>query len=643
VRKLSYNVAFLDVCLDEENKKNNEGVDVAIYIANNYPHMAIFGISRVEFYDLSSLEVLLIPDSNGKSVAYSFIKKAEHPMFPDYINRAYVNSLKFRWGYPVNFSDLSSIESKKDLIQLDNEVCVPYWKLEFEELIRKVSFREIDQEECIEVKIMGKGRSRTVVLNIDVKYKNKNHILSYIVKIANKLSIDGEVENYINNVEGFFPSNSYPFLVGSYRSKNYYALGYKKIGDSIGDTKTFSDILSVKNIDEVIIYIRKIFWDVLSCRDFVKVSDNSIDEEYFIVSGSERFPSLSNNRWSDLWSVLTTSKKSQYDQTSLASKIKFKAGNICVNNPMYRLSNLEHFSSECQLSLVHGDLHGDNILIDNGNIALIDFTSTRERHALMDYVVLEMSIRVTIVRNLFKHYGDYPKKVFNVFVEHDLLLNRIFQVSQFKEETITNELKDSPVNDLFVLIAEIRTMAYAVSGSDFWNNYYEALFYTSMGMYNIRFGTNDIVMKSILVSTASFCQYILENSLHKNISNSVIENYPHYRARYLYRRFSDEFCKTVGVTSLSDFVLDVKDEDINDICSWFDHVCDSNKVFNELISLLCDEFTILKGNCAERLFFLYPIIIFSIDNNILSKKYCDSDVFEHYRKFYIDIRKELRR
>jgi hypothetical protein len=62
-------------------------------------------------------------------------------------------------------------------------------------------------------------------------------------------------------------------------------------------------------------------------------------------------------------------------------------------NPLLNIPVMLQHQNESYLSLIHGNLHGDFVVVDDsGEVALIDYSQVRMGHILFDWVMLELSI-----------------------------------------------------------------------------------------------------------------------------------------------------------------------------------------------------------------------------------------------------------
>lgn len=97
--------------------------------------------------------------------------------------------------------------------------------------------------------------------------------------------------------------------------------------------------------------------------------------------------------------------------------VRWVGGEIIYPNPLHHYTNILNAMLRGRKSLVHGDLHLRNILVDEtGRGYLIDFALVAERHNLFDFIKLETYIRQMILsrheyRFTFKEYLHFEEQL----------------------------------------------------------------------------------------------------------------------------------------------------------------------------------------------------------------------------------------
>ncbi len=107
-----------------------------------------------------------------------------------------------------------------------------------------------------------------------------------------------------------------------------------------------------------------------------------------------------------------------------------------------------------QTAVTHGDLHGDNLLIDNKKIAwVIDFERTMEGHALQDFIELESDI----LNRLQAHNEDLSS-----YYQMCLIVAQQTQIKELEESEM--ESTDPGIQKALQTISILRSLARQCTG-----------------------------------------------------------------------------------------------------------------------------------------------------------------------------------
>lgn len=115
-------------------------------------------------------------------------------------------------------------------------------------------------------------------------------------------------------------------------------------------------------------------------------------------------------------------------------------------NPLHLYPDILSRALEGKKSLVHGDLHLRNILVDRSNQGwLIDFALVKERHNLYDFIKLEVFIRQMVLAQeqydfSFADYVQFEEALLDeaVAVPDDGALRKVYQVIRKIRESATH-------------------------------------------------------------------------------------------------------------------------------------------------------------------------------------------------------------
>jgi len=82
-----FHLAILDVCLDESGGDNREGLELMRQIKAHYPTVSV--IMLTGHADVSMVQQALRPQSNGRSLAYSFVEKSNSHELIEFVESAF--------------------------------------------------------------------------------------------------------------------------------------------------------------------------------------------------------------------------------------------------------------------------------------------------------------------------------------------------------------------------------------------------------------------------------------------------------------------------------------------------------------------------------------------------------------------------
>ena len=514
-----YNAILVDLNLTTI-KQDKLGLAFSEKLHKKYPNTPIICISRPSFYDTESIIKLLNPDSThnrNSRIAFAFCDKFDPEATVDTINNLFKNELKLNYSITIINNQPKEIKEKSFLIETDNSRKI-FFEEELDEIIRKLSMVNDITPNTVKISLMGSGRSRSVVIKTEMNYLFRESKINQIIKIANKNSIQNEIDNYKNNVYGFLPSNSYPYLTGSVDSMNYSAIAYSFVGEGKSQPITLRDQLNTETpIETTIDLVHKLYWDILAIPNEAEISPTSIFTAY-----RNRFPQIRDPEFvKSLENLFKYDKKSPLTSVNSHNELQIKQLSGTFINPIMSLH--DPFQDTYQESICHGDCHGDNIVLDtNHNIFLIDFAHTKKTHALIDYVILEQNIRI-----LASHEIDYHKFIYNEMI----LYNHLDLASNYNQLIKGIQETDSVY---YTIINEIRCMAFSLAGKEYWKNYLQAIVYSSIALLSIT--SLPKKTKQYLQTTSAIAYNLLLRDLTCTTYENFTDNLPKYTSQRLLKK-----------------------------------------------------------------------------------------------------------
>jgi Cdc6-like AAA superfamily ATPase len=194
-----------------------------------------------------------------------------------------------------------------------------------------------------------------------------------------------------------------------------------------------------------------------------------------------------------------------------------KWGDQTYPNPLHLYPQILGRTLEGKKSLVHGDLHLRNILVDEaGHGWLIDFALVKERHNLYDFIKLETYIRQMVL--------SQPQYTFS-FAEY-----LQFEAALLDEAVAVPD--DRMLRKAYEVIQKVRGLAARYAGRGFDEQYWPVLFLYSLAMLKytdnhgakatrLTFGTAGVIGKILAdIQTATMSDL---NVISNLISSEVLD------------------------------------------------------------------------------------------------------------------------
>jgi len=222
---------------------------------------------------------------------------------------------------------------------------------------------------------------------------------SAVLKFGAILEIQRESINYDRFVEWFLTVEQTVRKI-AYSEKNHTAgILYSYPADIYETCRHFAEYIRDEPVDKCISLIHNMFntdnkhWLSVDGNKFVSLDDTRFQSYYVkLVLGCNLYE-FSDRHFRSLRSEISNYQKKHgtvWDRKN--TKITFNELSLSIPDPIAFLNepNIEPL----KFSVVHGDLHGYNILIDdNDKYYFIDFHHTGFGHIYRDFIELELSVR----------------------------------------------------------------------------------------------------------------------------------------------------------------------------------------------------------------------------------------------------------
>ncbi|MSV29676.1 MAG: response regulator [Bryobacterales bacterium] len=310
------------------------------------------------------------------------------------------------------------------------------------------------------------GRSRTIVLTTTAQYHPTGALRSTVVKIGDRALVQAERDNYVKWVPSFVRFAAYPEMTGVAASRQLAGIGYSMLGEPNDPAETFVDRYWGLAEEESLKILDDVFHSLLAPKQNPREESNStMRQEY-----ATRFQQLQRDDFQD--AVERYCHHCKIGATKESWVIPVGGESRSVSSPMTAVDDTMFKSF--WVSVVHGDLHGENIIVSKENQTfLIDFSHTGERHVFLDYVVMEVSVRMHLLRLFLL---QLPKEMVQKHIGTWIEVEEWLTLEQ-KERKIPSEGVDGmePLSRLARLVLWLRKNAWLHGYNDTYQNYYGAL------------------------------------------------------------------------------------------------------------------------------------------------------------------------
>lgn len=260
----------------------------------------------------------------------------------------------------------------------------------------------------------------------------------YIVKLARAEKIQKEVDNYKKHI---FRRLTDSLTARLERSSILWDIGgasYSYIGNF--DVKTFSSYYEEKTVTDIEDCLSSFFGGIWG-KHYLQAHDESNKSLFKLYS----------NVWDDWYEnkikgfhpadIAELSALSQ--RLDLPEPIKWFKEKIAESPHDLSIIPIT------RMAITHGDLHGDNLLVDNKkNVWVIDFERCGEGHVLQDFIELEADI----FNRLEEHNDNFP-----AYIKMILLVLEQKNIRSFNKSDITSE--DARIEKALQTISVLRSLA----------------------------------------------------------------------------------------------------------------------------------------------------------------------------------------
>lgn len=375
-----FHLAVLDARLDESDEDNREGMELLREINRRYP--AITVIMLTGYADAEMVREALQP-ANGRQPAYSVVFKQEMTRLSEVARGAFQESLRLNL-------ELSIEDPQGCIEQLAGQIRFPNGKPPSPEdaglQIREVFCNLFFECEKIRLGQMQQGFSGAAVFHVTPTYQGKGEGQGVVVKVGNREEIGAEISNYEKYVEGVVGGNRIPQALRSASTHHASGVLYSFVGLR-DQTENFASFYQSNRLDELLPILDNLYHETLfPLKDKTGRMKENCDLRDFYL----RHLRLNEEKLQRIASEISDGQAAFTERADGA----WQFGTERLPNPL-RYARGASFRADGFFTTIHGDLNGQNILLDPYRATwLIDFlTTTDDGHILQDYAALETSLR----------------------------------------------------------------------------------------------------------------------------------------------------------------------------------------------------------------------------------------------------------
>jgi CheY-like chemotaxis protein len=382
-----FHAAVLDIRLDDTDVDNQEGMALMHTIAGKYPSMVIIVLTG--YATVERVQEALQQNPQGITPAYKFLTKAKISELPDAIQSA------FRYRIKINH-DLRIDDTHQCLDKLTEtirfRITPPPSKVNLKEEIEEIFKRLFYDCEVIQILPLQQGFSGSVVFRVDPVYRDKGRGESLVVKIGDARSIKDEEKNYNKFVKGIIGGHRFPTAINTIYSRWLAAILYTFAG--LGEIENFVEFYKKSSKEEIIKVIENLY--LKTCFPFrgdMGTNRDNFNLREFYLDHLRLYPKKLN-------SILDLYPGNEEFTSDGQENGLISVGEQLVENPIVFVNKAD-FHCDCFFSIIHGDLTGENLLVDHHQETwLIDFANTSgDGHILQDYISLENYIRLLLIES----------------------------------------------------------------------------------------------------------------------------------------------------------------------------------------------------------------------------------------------------
>jgi CheY-like chemotaxis protein len=379
-----FHLVVADVRLVDEDKDNTEGLDILSFIdeiglGDVVTKIVVTGYGTRDWARQSFKEHKVhdfIPKQGADSRGFDeadFVQSVKSAL-DDRVDTDRHLEIEFIHG--LSWEEMASKIAPSCGYQEHSEMLE--WELE--DLLKKLF---PNASRLIVSRVSG-GHSQSGIVQVEPFYRAMGQAMSVIVKYGPVSEMEKEAENYEKYIKPFTAGQRHTDLECMARTRSLGGVVYSLVEK----VRSFNDF-----------YLRSSPADVcLVLDDFF----SHTCEKWYADRRPRRTESFVKLYWEPAYTTyeeLLACFEHMYSRFVDKPQISFPdVDNVFINPLYHRFTKDEPIYLKVHMATTHGDLHGDNLLIDKDNHTwMIDFSRAGEGHIFRDFVALESTIKFQLL------------------------------------------------------------------------------------------------------------------------------------------------------------------------------------------------------------------------------------------------------
>lgn len=462
-----YHLAVLDVRLVDQDASNNEGMTILDRLQEKRLGDAMSKIMISAYGTLAQMR-----NAFKQHKVADFIAKEDfdRTQFRQTVRKVFHEEVRNNFALKMILEDSLTYEELLGGIEVDrsrlkkDDPNLPRAIAEMIDLLQKL-FYTADSIIVSRISHKSSVHSGATVIRVQPYYPDK-HGEPVVVKISDYHTIYVEYENFERYVKGFIGGNRATNVLNLRRTPWLGGIVYSLLGAGRERLEDFSTFYTHHAPEAIVNVIDQLFEN--TCANWY--ANRGVVQHCLLTQ--EYQARLSN------FAKLEQALKDNFPSLVKQKTISFReAGKKSLINPVYAIQQMA-FTRATYQSVTHGDLNGNNILIDSsGQSWLIDFATTGKGHILRDLIELESTIKFFLLDS--KELGARAA-----------LEEALATMSYFSDaRTLTYVPPDIQFTKAYKAVIQLRIIAGRfVHPSDDFNEYQIGLLYTTLNVlrfYNL--------------------------------------------------------------------------------------------------------------------------------------------------------------